>query len=187
MEEVRVELSPEEITVRAKVLADFDAKVKAFKKPTTRAEKKEDKRIKERFSREMPKVLLRDGREEKERLDGLFAEFEEGGKHSLEDLNSITIISPELVSLMIKSRDLIAKGNYDEIKSAVANLSLEEAEKYRIREAARSELDLIRTLLTILEKETTISAKDYLALNEKYNQISKAVGTIKTNGDRVYH
>lgn len=188
MKEVEAELSPGEIIARAKVIEEFNTKVRENnKKPTTRAEKKEERRLKERFSREIPEILRRDGREEKERLDGLFAEFEDGGKHSLEDLNNITIISPELVSLMIKSRELIAKGNYDELELAVANLSPEEAGKYRIREAAKSELDLIQTLLRILEKETTISTEDYLVLNAKYNQISKAVGMININGNRVDH
>lgn len=126
-----------------------------------------------------PEVLREPCEEMKVKLNELIANFEIN--HSLDYLNSITDISPEFEALTVATPDLIATQQFEELQTRVAKLSPEEAEKYRVRESAREEVNLIKTLLIDMERKTDISPEELKALKDGCKRSSRAFGVINRN------
>ena len=121
------------------------------------------------------KETRRDCEKEKGELEQLLNKFEKD--HSLEKLNAILDVSPELFYLLANDLKLSA----EEFKSTLANLTPEDTEKYWTRAPARQDLKPIVTLLGTLEKETNISEPDFNKLKLTYKILSQAVGMINNN------
>ncbi|MFA5023284.1 MAG: hypothetical protein WC385_01670 [Candidatus Paceibacterota bacterium] len=93
--------------------------------------------------------------------------------YPLEKLSSIAELSPGLLTLFLKDRDMTA----GQLTSAIGELTPEEAEQYQLRTAAKKDLETIVEMLTSSGKREK--------LKEQYLRLSRAVGII--NGGRVYH
>ncbi|MCX6781755.1 MAG: hypothetical protein NTW66_01375 [Candidatus Magasanikbacteria bacterium] len=117
----------------------------------------------------------RDCEQEKHELQMLLQNFEEA--HSLEELNAIPDVTPELYNLFAHDRDMSA----EQIESALANLSPEDAKRYQTRSPAIKDLKPIVALMNKMEKETNISQAEFDKLRTAYKVLSRAVGMINNN------
>ncbi len=131
---------------------------------------------------ETPPIVQNQGEKIKE-LEDLIAQFED--RHPLEELTNITILSPELAHLMLKSRDMLAEGRVDDVENLVSALDPEEARKYRLREAARSDIDTITHILGKLEKIQGFPSEEAKRLGAERRRLSRAVGMMNRN--MIYH
>lgn len=127
----------------------------------------------------VPQEIRSAGREEVDKLNEVISKFEVN--HSLESLNEIIDVSPEFAKLSLQTVDMVAQGQFEEIEAEVAKLSPDEVEKYRMRESARGDINLIRDQLKTLENKMVISPEEYQKLNAKYKQFSRAFGIINNN------
>jgi len=125
------------------------------------------------------KETRRDCEKEKGELLQLIDEF--GKNHSLEGLNAVTDVSPDLYNLLARYKRMTA----EEIESTSASLTPEDANKFRTRVPAKDDLTPIVALLNILEKETNITGLDLDKLTSAYKVLSRAVGMI--NNGKVDH
>lgn len=117
----------------------------------------------------------RDCEQEKHELQVLLQNFE--ATHSLEELNAIPDVSPELFKLFAHARDMSA----EQIETALTLLTPEDAKKYKTRSPAIIDLKPIVALLNKLEKETNITATGMSKLRDAYRILSRAVGMINNN------
>jgi hypothetical protein len=144
-----------------------------------RAEFELDNWTKKHPSEELPQIMRRDHKEEKAQVEGLLEEFR--NTHSLGALHAITEITPELIAVF----DLDTAMQSAEIAVALPNLPPEDAEKYKIRNAARNDFTSIFRILDNLQKKTTIPPEEYDKLDAELEIFSLAIGRI--NGGKVLH
>lgn len=97
-------------------------------------------------------------------FESLVADFE--AKHSLEELLEIRTLSPELLGMFLKDRDV--SGEVREWLLSV--LSPEDVRRYRARSSAKIDLEPIAEAL-----------KTYSSGREAYMRLSRAVGMISGN------
>jgi hypothetical protein len=125
------------------------------------------------------KEVRRDCEKEKGELQRLIEEY--SNKHSLEKLNAVIDVSPDLYNLLAHYKRMTA----EEVESASASLTPEDANNFRTRVSAKDDLAPIVALLNILEKETNITGSDLDKLTSAYKVLSRAVGMI--NNGKVDH
>jgi hypothetical protein len=117
----------------------------------------------------------RDCEQEVQEFNILLTKFEEA--HSLEELDAIPDVTPELYTLFAHDRDMSA----EQIEAALTNLSPEEAKKYKTRSPAIKDLKPIVALMNKIEKETNITQSEFDKLRAAYKILSRAVGMINNN------
>jgi hypothetical protein len=133
------------------------------------------------FLRDHPQITTsvetrRDCEQEKSEFQMLCQKFKEA--HSLENLNAILDITPELYKLFAPDKDT-------QIETVLSNLPPEEALKYKTRSPALKDLKPIVALMNKIEKETNISPTEFDKLNDAYKILSRAVGMI--NNGKIDH
>jgi hypothetical protein len=144
-----------------------------------RAEFELNKWIENHPEEDVPMDMRREYKKDKEEFDTLFAEFEK--THSLEKLHAIAELTPELIAVF----SLDTATQVEQIAAALTALSSEDAEKYKVRTAARNDLAPIYTALKTLLKKTKISEPEYEELKTASKTLSRAVGMI--NRDKIDH
>lgn len=128
-----------------------------------------------------PKSLREDG-PEIQKLEELLESFELA--HSLEELDAIVDLTPELHALFGDDRDMSA----EQIEVAINNLSPEDAKAYQARTSAKKDLIPLAAIvgkMNILEKEGNMLSEKQKELRKKYMRLSGAVGMI--NQGRIRH
>jgi hypothetical protein len=105
----------------------------------------------------------------------LLTKFEEA--HSLAELNAIPDVTPELYDLFAHDKVWTA----EQIETAFANLSPEDAKRYKTRSPAIKDLIPIVALMNKIEKETNITQTEFAKLKAAYKILSRAVGMINNN------
>ncbi len=128
---------------------------------------------------DIPMEMRYDCEKEKHELEALFTEFEK--VHSLENLNSIINLTPELNMLFAIDRDM----STDQIEFEIENLSPDDARIYKIRAPAKKDLKPITILLNTLKNKTNITKPEHDRLFAAYKILSRAVGMI--NGYKIDH
>ena len=153
--------------------------VEKYTSPTPEQQAEMDAWVKKHPYEDIPLEMRRDHQPEKAKFEDLLAEF--AASNSLESLSAIGMITPELCTVFEKDRGMTA----EQIETALAKLTPEEAEQYRIRAKAKAELVPIVTLLNKLHDETDIAKPDHDQLKVQYKILSRAVGMI--NGFEIDH
>ena len=142
----------------------------------------------------LPSTLREAGPEIAE-LENMIVLFET--TYSLEKLNAIVELSPELATLILYADDMseeqIAKTvkhytpeKAEEYRIKIVNidaavLKLEDREKFKMRRAAQKDIAPIIAKLNTLKKETNISPEKYEEINKKCERLMRALGSVQKN------
>lgn len=70
---------------------------------------------------------------------------------------------------------------------AIVELTIPEALAHPLRRPAQQALGPILTKLFAIQRETTIPSKQYLELHAAYERLSKAVGNLSGDGNKIRH
>ena len=127
----------------------------------------------------VPEEIRKGGEEEKNKLEELFDQFEQ--KHSLEDLNAIQDVSPELSWLFLHTMDLTTHSKLEELERKLAELSPEEQEKYKLRESARNEVAQMKDTIKTIEQKKSLLPEDLAVLKARCKTYSMAFGILNNN------
>lgn len=138
-----------------------------------------DNFIKKHPYEDVPMEMRHDYKEGKAEAEELLEKFKQN--HSLEALHSISEITPELEAVF----GLDLEKDSRRIALMSEKLSPEEAEKYKIRTAAKRDYSRIFKALDNLKKKTTIPEEEYDKLNAELKLLMLAIGRV--NGDKILH